>query len=350
MRNVNFQSLFTSILTSSDILKNAPMTVLDVGARNGPQPHWPLYGKNISVLGFEPDKEECDKLNKNAAMYHVPFTCLSVGLSNKNYTARLYEYGENKAANSLLPPPGIKNPKYKDIKLVRFDDYAVEKNIKEVDFVKIDIEWHELEALEGMVGFLSSQNPILGLEVEVHFGHYKAKPQLSEIEMFLRPFGYSLVDIDIYKMADAALPSLVAWDHRNHLNEPVSGPTITGRMNFGDALFVLDTNGLHERPSLEKNVMRMLKLASLYEMYGLSDITAGLLLCYASLFEPVLKPYSIKDCLKHMVPDYYGKGLSYDEYMAAYKRNVGRPAGSVVQQPEEKVRPLSLLRRIAGKR
>lgn len=329
MRNVNTQPQFTAMLASSNALKNEPMRVMDVGARMGPQKHWPVYGSHIQVIGFEPHVEECERLNAIAASFNVPFTCYPIGLSNQNTTTRLYEYPHNKAANSLLPPPDIENPQYTDIKLTTFDSFAAENKIDYIDFAKLDIERHEMQALEGMKTFLNPERPILGLEIEVHFqskGENSADYLLSDIEIYLRQYGYCLVDIDVYRLANSALPSPVDFEHRNHNNEPILGHTISGKPQYGDALFMLDTAQLDRWPSITRNPTRMLKLISLYEMYGLQDIAAELLIKYSDFLTAHLPAgYTTADCLDKMVPDHFCKGMSYKEYLETYYKYVGRP-------------------------
>lgn len=325
MRNVNYTSRFTRMLTQKRVFKDSPLCVLDVGARGGPQSHWPLYGQDIKVIGFEPHAEECAKLNDMAGSFHVPFICHPIGLGKENFTARLYEY-PNKAANSLIPPENTPNPKYTDITVQRFEDFAREHNITQVDFAKMDVERHEMEVLEGMSKWLGGDTPVFGFEIEVHFRPQGDTPLYSDIELFLRKHNYRVADLDIFKASSNALPAPVAWDHRNHLNEPILGPTTTGEMVHGDALFFLDLHRYDEEKMRAKGPIHILKCASLFEVYGLSDCAAEMLLQHSTLIEQVL---SVDECLNALVPDHFGPGLTYPQYLETYKQRVGRPIETI---------------------
>ena len=278
------------------------------------------------MIGFEPATDECQRLNNVKDTFHVPYHCYWVGLGSTNETRRLYHYATNAAANSVYPPNTQHDFEYTEIDIRRFDDFAAEHNIARVDFMKLDIERHELEALKGLGHFLSDERPILGFEIEVHFVPWNDTPLLSEIELYLRPFGYRLMDIDLMRTASPALPTPVAWDHRNEKNEPVKGPTLTGPLTTADALFFLDPNTLHTKHGVTSDPYSMIKLISLYEMYGLSDVAADLLIRYQHLVLPLMQPtYTLDDCLNNMVPACFGAGLSYQQYMAIYEDCQGRP-------------------------
>jgi hypothetical protein len=94
-------------------------------------------------------------------------------------------------------------------------------------------------------------------------------------------------------------------------------------MVHGDALFIRDIRPEKEEILRDKKVTRILKLASLFEVYGLSDCAVELLEEYRSLVETVMSLDTILDAL---VPDHYGTGLTYRQYLEAYRRHVGRAA------------------------
>ena len=81
---------------------------------------------------------------------------------------------------------------------VRLDSFVSQLDLKRLDFVKIDIEGHEFEALEGMVATLKSYKPILLIEVHPNFlneeGHSVAK-----LVNFLVDLGYRIQPVDISK-------------------------------------------------------------------------------------------------------------------------------------------------------
>ena len=331
MKNANHVSQFCRLLSRQGLLKDNPLQVIDVGARAGPQSHWGVFEEGgITVVGFEPCIEESDKLNREAAAgkFNVPFSCFPVALGNANETARLYEY-PNQAANSMTPHARVTKG-YREIEVRRFDDFACLHGIGSVDFMKIDVERHEPEVIQGLGKFLSD-GEILGFEIEVHFLDQSTNqcnpPLLSDIELLLRPHGYSLYDLDVFRGASWRLPSPVAWDHRDHNNQPILGPTIGGRMVNGDALFFRELREAPERDNIfkTKDVTRILKMAALFEVYGLPDCAVDMLLDFRELIEPVLPVDSL---LNAFVPNHYGEGLTYPQYLETYRRHVGRVPSS----------------------
>jgi FkbM family methyltransferase len=61
-------------------------------------------------------------------------------------------------ANSLVPSDGI--TKTENIQLKKLDDFE----FKNVDYIKIDVQFHELEVIEGSIDTLKNNNPVLCIE------------------------------------------------------------------------------------------------------------------------------------------------------------------------------------------
>jgi len=82
------------------------------------------------------------------------------GVSDKNITSKIFYDKEKSGLASLyqrnLDSYNLKLNKSEEIQLKRLDEYILEKDIQHIDFVKIDIEGHELKAFEGMGEYLSS--------------------------------------------------------------------------------------------------------------------------------------------------------------------------------------------------
>jgi FkbM family methyltransferase len=321
MKNVNYVSHFSRLLDRQGFLKHNPLQVVDAGARGGPQSHWGVYGQSVNVIGFEPYEEESDRLNREAkeGKLAVPFTCFPVALGNKDSNARLYEYPHNKASNSLTPPQQGELT-YRDISVRRFDSFAREHGVKTVDFMKIDVERHEVEVIEGLGKFLGA-GEILGFEIEVLFWPKDDAPLMSDIDILLRRLGYNLYDVDVFRFASMALPSPVAWDHRDHNDQAILGPTLSGRLAHGDALFFKDIASEKETILRNGDATRILKMASLFELYGLPDCAADLLEEYRTLIDPIVP---VDALLNAFVPNHYGEGLTYKQYLQAYALHVGR--------------------------
>jgi len=65
--SVNPNPLMTRhLVTDTRIFKDDPVVVVDVGARWGFNEEWKVFGDALRVYCFEPDKEECERLNASA--------------------------------------------------------------------------------------------------------------------------------------------------------------------------------------------------------------------------------------------------------------------------------------------
>ncbi|MCF8342829.1 MAG: FkbM family methyltransferase [Chitinophagaceae bacterium] len=128
---------------------------VDVGGNKGfyTQGILEIYKPN-QIHIFEPSKTNIEILEENFKENKLIFIN-DCGLSNVNSNSILYSNKSGSALGSLtkrkLDHFGINFSVEENIRLIRFDEYW-EKNIseKEIDLLKIDVEGHELEVLEGV--------------------------------------------------------------------------------------------------------------------------------------------------------------------------------------------------------
>lgn len=71
----------------------------------------------------------------------------------------------------------------------RFDDYAKEHGLTDIDLVKIDVEGFELEVLEGMLTTLQTQLPSVLIEL-------KDTERAVAVEQMLNGLGYKFYNVD----------------------------------------------------------------------------------------------------------------------------------------------------------
>ena len=139
------------------------MQVVDVGANVG------LYslllsfvvGKGGSVLAFEPEPNLfaalCENCTSNNASNVTPFQC-ALGRESgfASFHRSAFNSGDNRLGRASVGYDALK------VKVARFDDLQPESR---PDFVKIDVQGHELAALAGMERALSA-NPNVRLLFE----------------------------------------------------------------------------------------------------------------------------------------------------------------------------------------
>tara|TARA_R110001583_G_scaffold113291_1_gene263810 strand:+ start:276 stop:1130 length:855 start_codon:yes stop_codon:yes gene_type:complete len=145
-----------SIVNSFDF-DTSKFNCLDVGANIGNHAvKFSNYFKNVFCFEPNPEVYEVLSLNtkkkKNIKIYNF-------GLSNQNKNIFL-EYNEQNHGGGKIVDNLTDGSKGYSVKLEVLDDFFMEN----VSFIKIDIEGHEIFAIEGMILLLESQKPIISFE------------------------------------------------------------------------------------------------------------------------------------------------------------------------------------------
>lgn len=114
---------------------------------------------DIELHLFEPTHSCFDVIiNKFKDNAHVKLN--NFGVSNDNSKAIIYYDKEQSGLASLyqrnLDRYNLELNQTENIKLKRLDEYIEKNNIEHIDFIKIDIEGHELKAFEGFGKYLNS--------------------------------------------------------------------------------------------------------------------------------------------------------------------------------------------------
>jgi len=111
--------------------------------------------------------------------------------------------------------------------------------IGNVDLIKIDAEGAELEILKGAGNLLSNSCIVVS---EIRFTNkLNGSPPFSNLIDYLNTKNFDLYDLDIYRCSRKVLPTPFLYDFRDGSGLPVPGPTISGQVLSGDALFSMKT-------------------------------------------------------------------------------------------------------------
>lgn len=160
---------------------------IDIGTNIG------IYSYGFSrfckrVESFEP-VAECTRMLKAYAEHRENIiTIHAVGLSNQAGNVNLYV---PTIAGSSTPNVGLASVNdpgggrvVMPIVIRRLDDY----NFAHVDIIKVDVEGHELEVLEGSVETILREKPLLLVEIEQR--HLKGRT-IEDVFGFILSLGYS---------------------------------------------------------------------------------------------------------------------------------------------------------------
>lgn len=144
--------------------------VLDIGANTGV---YALLAQAVKpdahVVAFEPIDDTIKLLKANIRLNDFPIQVEPVALSDKTGEAEMLFFPEeiNYMASLVTdrPPPKGKKTGIRTIRTQRLDDYIEEKGLDKIDLVKIDVEGHEIELLEGMGKYIEQFQPAFIIEI-----------------------------------------------------------------------------------------------------------------------------------------------------------------------------------------
>lgn len=167
-------------------------TVIDIGANLGIYLYiFKASGKHDRIIGFEPIPILHKRLQKyfpdmeiyNYAVsdsdqettFKIPFINGKV-FDSRGTLHNFKEIGENKS-------------KLIKVNTITIDSFAVKYDVKNVGFIKIDIEGHELSAIRGAKNIIQRDKPLLMIEIEQRHHEFPIQSIFNEI-LNLGYFGY----------------------------------------------------------------------------------------------------------------------------------------------------------------
>lgn len=144
--------------------------VFDIGANTG---LYSLLAKAINekseVIAFEPLEGVMKKLKYNIELNGMDITCSDLALSNYTGTAQVFpeslDHVYSVTVNKRIGSPE-KQVFEQTIPVVRMDEFIEKHSIKSIGLMKIDVETHEVEVLEGMGKYLAQFRPDLLIEIQ----------------------------------------------------------------------------------------------------------------------------------------------------------------------------------------
>ena len=158
---------------------------------------WP-YGQ---VIAFEPNPHAFQILSTNAK-YSYNISTYPLALSDRSGNAPFYichgSSGENAAfehASSLLPPSQAMQIHYRgpiiEVECTKLDDWCPQNKVDRIDFISLNLQGAELQALKGSPEILKTVSCIA---VHTHlFAFRDGITQYSELKQFLEKSGFRLL-------------------------------------------------------------------------------------------------------------------------------------------------------------
>jgi FkbM family methyltransferase len=242
-------------------------TIANIGCRpigGAPEPFEAIleYFSGSKIIGFETDKELCEKLNKESSDSYK-FFYQALGEKNEK---RKYYNTTDPMCSSLYKPNDTLLEKYQNLEMaklkdiseihvVSLDNFCLENQIKKIDLIKIDIQGAELDVFKGGENILEDTLFIVS-EAEF-FPIYINQPLFGDIHNFLIKKGFMF-----NKFLDFGGRSIKPIIIKNNIN---AGDT---QCMWTDALFVKDLESVKKLDD-----QKILKLAVFSFLYGNPDMT-----------------------------------------------------------------------------
>ncbi len=164
--------------------------VLDVGANYGLYTRFlaELVGKNGLVMSLEPVPETHDTVLYNVKKAQLSqVKVMPLAASNQNGEAVVFiptwEDGSDNFYEASLQPSSSTRGRSLKIQTTRLDDLC--KDFTRLDFIKLDVEGHEPEALAGAKNLIQQFRPAMLIEIndDFHEGSTGAKVRQLLMEM-----------------------------------------------------------------------------------------------------------------------------------------------------------------------
>lgn len=150
---------------SQDLLGS---TVLDIGANRGIYSY--LLSKKVgghgNVHAFEPQPEMVVELHRMKQWFGLSNLVIHpIALSSAGGMAPLNRISPGDGGASLEPDPPFSDPLM--VPTVSLDEVLLHEGVTAVDFIKCDVEGHELKVFEGAVGTMEKCRPLIQVEVRI---------------------------------------------------------------------------------------------------------------------------------------------------------------------------------------
>lgn len=195
-----------------ELIKKTKPMIFDIGANRGDisAKYQQLY-KKATIHAFEPFPDTYKILYENSKITG----CISNNLALDEQPGEKCLYiNKSVDTNSFLESSriGASSDEYCRtvdklvVQTTSIDVYCLKNKIATIDIMKLDVQGAELMVLKGSK-FMLEQKRIKLIYTEVYFKQqYKDQPLFSDLEVFLREYGYILVDLyNLYYNANQIL-------------------------------------------------------------------------------------------------------------------------------------------------
>ena len=216
-------------------------------------PRWKRIEQKLNYHGFEPDERSRKSLqNKSNACLSYTIHDKIVGSHTSDSTLHLCSIPTN--SSTYMPNKSFyqlfaDKERFNIIDSTELSTTTLDLlDLNEVDFIKLDIQGGELNALKGAK---ESLEKVIALEVEIEFQPiYKDQPLFDDINSYLQKHEFEFIDFS----------RLVRWGRDDIY-------TTVGQCVWGDALFMRTPEYIIQKKDNVDLVKKYLAICLLYHRY-----------------------------------------------------------------------------------
>ena len=170
-------------------------TFIDIGANFG------LYSLSASqkitkegeILCFEPFPQNYRALTNNISRNNLSMvTAENMAIGDQEGSLKLY-YNPNEYNLGMVSANYIENADFHKVEMISLDSYLNSNPRQRIDFIKIDVEGFEYQALLGMKNTLAQFGPLILIEI---LDEMDSKENANNVHIFLVELGYKKHYID----------------------------------------------------------------------------------------------------------------------------------------------------------
>lgn len=332
----NYAPRMTLAVERASLPGFAPFTLIDVGCSGGIDVLWRSFGDSLRAFGFDPDRAECERLQRGEKNPNVQYFPMAVGLPAEHdfHRKKALEGGPRASYySSTFGRSSAYDPRFKEPlpaaapngsshspaaappARIGLCEFFQQQAIHDVDFIKIDTDGSDFEVLLSAEACLTSHG-ILGFMVECMFqgSASDSSNTFHTIDRFMKRHGFMIFDMTMHRYSRAALPAPFVYNF--------AAMTQEGQPLWGDVVFLRDLVAPEYGPALPAiSPGKILKLACLYEIFGLPDCAAELILQFHGRISTLIDPGTLLDLL---TPSPDGKTVPYCDYIQAVSENPKR--------------------------
>jgi FkbM family methyltransferase len=274
----NSAAPFTRWLVARGAL-NTSFVVIDVGVQGGENPRWHLLGDYLIVHGFDAIEEVVQKLTlENRSRPNRHYHWIAAGDEDAERTFYFNAADPCSSSFSQSGPDRFDSQnrrieQARSVRVRRLDTLFSSGIIPKADFLKIDVEGFEKDVLQGSIELLRS---VLGVETESNFNISPTYPKshFGTLQELLLARHFLVFDINFNRIPRASYQHALTQKGLATISDQytVGRPATLNVLFCRDLVNEADCPQSYIGPLDLPDVDQILKLMTIYELHGLSDI------------------------------------------------------------------------------